>query len=136
MSDDRQRLIAQIHIAKSQLGIADEAYRAMLTRLTGKTSSRELTVWQLRAVITELKAKGFQAKPGRTPRPRPAPDRAALMGKIEAFLAEAGRPSGYADGMARNMFKVDRVEWCDADQLHRIVAALTYDAKRHGRRTQ
>jgi len=55
------------------------------------------------------------------------------MGKIEAFLAEAKRSWAYADGMALRMFKVERVEWLDPGQLQKMVAALTYDARRHGR---
>ncbi len=61
------------------------------------------------------------------------PDRAKLLGKVEAFLAEAKRSWAYVDGMALRMFQVERVEWLDPGQLHKLVAALSYDAKRHGR---
>ena len=37
------------------------------------------------------------------------------------------------DGMALRMFKVERVEWLDPQQLQKVVAALTYDARRHAR---
>jgi len=56
------------------------------------------------------------------------------MSKIEAFLAEAGRPWSYADGMAKRMFKVERLTFCTPVHLNKIIAALTYDARRHGRR--
>ena len=35
--------------------------------------------------------------------------------------------------MAENMFKLKRVQWCHPGQLHRIISALEYDARRHGR---
>ena len=58
-----------------------------------------------------------------------------LLKKIEALLAEASRSWDYAHGMSKRMFSIERVQWCEAFQLHKIVAALMYDAKRHGRYT-
>ena len=60
-------------------------------------------------------------------------DKGRLLKKIEALLAEAGRPWTCAHSMAGRMFSIERVQWCKAHQLHKIVAALMYDAKRHGR---
>jgi len=57
----------------------------------------------------------------------------ALMSKIEAFLAEARRPWTYAHAMAKHMFNKDQVQHCEPDELRKIVAALSYDAKRHDR---
>lgn len=127
--------LAKIHIAKAQLGLDDETYRALLARVAGVRSAKDLTPRQVGAVLREFERLGWQSKsskPGRKA-PKPAPDRQSLVGKIEAFLAEAKRPWDYADAMALRMFKVERVEWCDTDQLRRLVAALSYDAKRHGR---
>ncbi|MCY1311309.1 hypothetical protein D9M70_615930 [compost metagenome] len=104
----------------------------------GVESSKDLTPRQVGRVLAELERLGFQptqAKAGRA-KPKAAPERGPLVSKIEAFLAEAKRPWSYADAMALRMFQVARVEWCDTDQLHRLVAALTYDAKRHGRPVQ
>ncbi|KQC11104.1 MAG: hypothetical protein APR55_08150 [Methanolinea sp. SDB] len=56
-----------------------------------------------------------------------------MMRKIEAMLAEAKRPWKYAHDMAKHMYNIDRLEWCHEMQIHDIVAALVYDAKRHGR---
>lgn len=132
---DRKKLIAQIHIAKSQLGMDDESYRAILARVAnGKTSSKDLSMLQLRMVVSEMKAKGFQARPsGAKARPRPARPKEALRRKVDALLTDAKRPIEYADGMARKMFAVERVDWLDADQLRRVVAALTYDARRRAK---
>lgn len=129
--------LAKIHIAKAQLGLDDETYRALLARVAGVRSAKDLSPRQMGAVLREFERMGWQPKPaakraGRAA-PRPSLDRTALVGKIEAQLAEASRPWNYADAMALHMFKVERVEWCDVDQLRRLVAALAYDAKRHGR---
>ncbi|MDA8483613.1 regulatory protein GemA [Pseudomonas resinovorans] len=128
----------KIQIARRQLGLDDETYREILKRTVGAESSKDLTPRQVGRVLAELERLGFQPTPatrGRS-KPKAADSRAPLVGKIEAFLAEAGRPWSYADAMALRMFKVERVEWCDTDQLRRLVAALSYDAQRHGRPTK
>lgn len=127
--------LAKIHIAKAQLGLDDETYRALLARVAGVRSAKDLTKRQMGLVLSEFERLGWTPKvSAKRTKPSPSAERAALVGKIEAQLAEAGRPWTYADGMARRMYKVDRVEWCDTAQLQGLVAALTYDAKRHGRK--
>jgi phage gp16-like protein len=46
------------------------------------------------------------------------------------MLAESGKSWNYAHGIAKRMFKVHRVEWLRADQLHKLVAALGYSQRR------
>lgn len=131
--------LAKIHIAKAQLGMDDETYRAILARVAGVRSAKDLSPRQIGAVIAEFVRLGWVptvAKKAGRKKPNAADARKPLMGKIEAFLAEANRPWAYADAMALRMFKVERVEWCDAGQLQPLVAALTYDAKRQGRPTK
>lgn len=127
--------LAKIHIAKAQLGLDDETYRAVLARVAGVRSAKDLNKRQIGHVLAEFERLGFKPKASSKGRkaPMPAPEREPLVGKIEALLAEAGRPWAYADAMAARMYKVERVEWCDTKQLQGLVAALVYDAKRHGR---
>jgi phage gp16-like protein len=126
--------LAKIHIAKAQLGLDDETYRSLLARVAGVRSSKELNQRQIGRVLAEFERLGWKPKPSSKAKsrakPKPADASKALINKIEAQLADAGRPWAYADAMALRMFKVERVEWCDADQLRRLVAALAYDAKR------
>ncbi|OIN43354.1 gp16 family protein [Pseudomonas costantinii] len=132
--------LSKIHIAKKDLGLDDDTYRALLQRIAGVTSAKDITPMQTAAVLAEFQRLGWEptAKPnGRgCTVPNVAPGRGKLVGKIHAFLAEANRPWEYADGMALRMFKVERVDWLDAKQLGSLVSALAYDAKRNGRPTQ
>lgn len=128
----RNQQLSKIHIAKKDLGLDEDTYRALLQRIAGKGSAKDLTPLDAAKVLQELERLGWKSKPGRA-KPKPAVDRAKLVGKIEAQLAEAGRPWGYADGMAQKMYKVERLEWLNAKQLQGVVSALVYDAKRHGR---
>ncbi|WP_110678760.1 regulatory protein GemA [Salinicola sp. RZ23] len=127
--------LAQIHIAKVQLGLSDDEYRALLGRVAGVSSAKDLTNRNVSAVINELQRLGWQPKPankaGRKA-PRPPRTRATVMRKVEALLADAGRPWAYADGMAQRMFSVERVDWLDDDQLIRLMQGLVIDAKRRG----
>ncbi|MCD5362776.1 gp16 family protein [Chromobacterium aquaticum] len=132
---NRNPALAKIHIAKKELALDDDTYRAMLQSIAGVSSSKDLTVAGVNKVLAHLKRCGWKpktaAKTGK--RPSVGRDRKALMDKVEALLAEAKRPWAYADAMAKRMFTVDKVDWLDAEQLQKLVAALTYDAKRHGR---
>lgn len=131
--------LAKIHIAKSQLGLDDETYRAILARIAGVRSAKDLSPRQIGAVIAEFVRLGWVPKVAQKAfrtKPNPATDRRNLVSKIEAFLAEANRPWEYVDSMALRMFKVEKVEWCDPKQLRGLVAALAYDANRNGRPTK
>lgn len=55
---------AVINIAKAQLGLDEDAYRAMLVRVTGAASLRQMSDRQKQAVIEELKRKGFRIRSG------------------------------------------------------------------------
>ena len=55
----KTKLIQLIHVGKTQLGLDDELYREVLESCTGKTSSKDMTIQQLDAVLNRLKQLGF-----------------------------------------------------------------------------
>lgn len=127
--------LAQIHIAKAQLGLTDDEYRAILARTVGVNSAKQLTNRNVGYVLAEFRRLGFVPKPAKKAgrkAPRPPATRQVVMSKVEALLADAGLPWAYADGMARHMFKVERVDWLDDAQLQKLMQALIIDARRHG----
>lgn len=142
VKDPRQRDLARIHLAKKELGLEDEAYRALLQAETGCSSAAGLDArgrWKVLMAFSRLGWKGGVAAGGtdvgkaarKAGRPAPqAGGKDALLKKVEALLTDAGRGWPYANGMAKHMFKVDLVQWCSEDQLRRLVAALVYDQKR------
>lgn len=131
---ERQRKadLALIHVAKKSLQLEDDAYRAILVSVTGKSSSASLDAKERQAVLDRFKKVGFTVVKNSAGRatPNAAPQRAALIGKIEAQLAVAKLPWSYADGMAKRICGVDRIEFCQPEHLVKIIAALSYDAKR------
>ncbi|WP_375639948.1 phage protein GemA/Gp16 family protein, partial [Bartonella sp. MM55XZML] len=52
--------LAVLHMGKRALGLDDETYRALLYRLTGKQSAKDLSVLEKRLVVAEMKAFGFE----------------------------------------------------------------------------
>ncbi|MGO4380353.1 gp16 family protein [Pseudoduganella sp. RAF19] len=129
--------LAKIHIAKKQLGMDDATYRAMLAAHGGVASAKNLTHDGAARVLAHLQRCGF--KPAKAtnagrPRPRVGGDRKAQVRKIEALLADAGRPWSYADALVKKLFattdKVERVEFCNGVQLAKVIAALAIDATR------
>jgi len=136
--ESRKSLLAKVHIAKKDLGLDDDTYRLMLETLTGADSAAKLTVPQLVRVVADLRKQGWQGQPQkpaavRRGKPTARPEAAGYLAKIEALLAEAGRPWSYASGVARRMYRADSLEWLTAEQMRGVLTALSRDAARHGR---
>ncbi|MGR6980833.1 gp16 family protein [Testudinibacter sp. P27/CKL/0425] len=58
----KPKLTQLIHIAKSQQSMDEMTYRAMLERITGKTSCKQMTVIELNKVLREMEQKGFKVR--------------------------------------------------------------------------
>lgn len=132
MSNKRADL-AKIHIAKKDLCLDDDTYRAILWTVCRVKSAADLDEYGRRKLLEHFRSRGW--KPQRKPGPgKVARMNNALMGKVEAQLAELHAPWKYADAMAKRMFNVDSVRFCQPAQLRKIVAALTYEQKRRAKR--
>ena len=140
-----QRLatIRTVQAMRRKLDLDDCAYRDLVERLSAGhgrpvRSAGDCTQAQLDAVATELRQKlGQPARPSWKGKPKPGPqDREARMRKIEALIADQGREWEYAHALARRLAKVERLEFCDAAALGKVIAALEYDARRHPERSR
>jgi phage gp16-like protein len=78
----RRARLAKIHIARKQLAMADDSYRALLHRITGKDTSAALDIVQLDAVLQEFKRLGFH---GGAPRRWRAPSQKPHVRKVFAL---------------------------------------------------
>ena len=138
----RHKLLARIHIAKKALGLDDADYRHALREGWGSSSSAELDDAALAEAVSafELQAQtGRYAKVSSMPLPGPegrpkglegSGGRAGQLRKIERQLAVKAHRQGkavswaYAHGMAKHMYGLDALDWCDWEQLRGIIAAL------------
>lgn len=133
---NRTRQLARIHCLKRDIGMTDEQYEAVLWTIARVDSAKDLDAHGRAQVIqqlqTRLKATRKAGYPGR---PHNADTRPRIQ-KIEALIADAGRPWAYADTLAKRIAKKDRITFCSWDDLGKIIAALEYDAKRRQRREE
>jgi phage gp16-like protein len=130
VNDSRRRELARIHIAQKELGMDRATYEDMLWTIARVRSSADLDAAGRKAVLHHLKACGFKGKRGRNPRKGTPRKDTPQLRKIEALLADTGRPWSYGHAIARRICKVERLEWCKPDDLRKIIAALEYDRKR------
>ena len=131
---------ALIHVAKSKTGMTDAEYRDLLGSI-GRQSCVELDQAGFDFLMARFEKLGFKIRATRR-RPRSkrkfrVPEsKEMMMRKVAAILSSLGLTWSYADAMARHMFGIDAVQWCDPDQLYKIVAALSYHQNRRKRGDQ
>jgi len=120
-----------VHVAKSQLMMKDEEYRAVLKSF-GVSTSKDLCFSQYEKLLLRFRAEGFVLKSGNTRRrhAKASWDKEPMLKKIGALLASMKLNWKYADGIANHMFKVDVASWCTPEQLHKVIAALEYKRRK------
>jgi phage gp16-like protein len=142
--DSEARRLAQlraIQAARRQLGLDDDTYRDMLEAQTrtpqraGKRSAADLTVGEGARVLDWLKRNGAVNPKAKVPdtkrRPVARPERAPMMAKIHALLAELGRVTGEPHGMAYADAVCKRNRWAECVDfardldLHLVIGALS-----------
>ncbi len=84
---------AAIHVAKKQLGLDDDTYRAKLEKITGKSSTKAMTEAERQAVLTVLRNEGFE--------PSSKPAQKGLQGRFAKKL-QALWIAGYNLGVIRD----------------------------------
>jgi phage gp16-like protein len=128
----RNAILSKIHIAKKQLGIADEDYRALIANLAeGKTSCKDCTPKELGTIMEALIGLGFKpAKPKVKLSPKASPD-PTQADKIRAMWIDLYNRKIVKNGgddslqkFVKRLTKVDRVEWLDHSQAVAVITAL------------
>lgn len=89
--------IPAIHVAKKQLGLDDDTYRAKLIKITGKSSLKDMSEAERQTVLKVFRNEGFAPK-GAARRPNGKP---VLSGKF-VKKAQALWIAGYNLGIVRD----------------------------------
>lgn len=89
MSGARDPREVKIQLARRQLGLDDDTYRAVLERVTGVRSSKGLSSGQIDAALAEFQRLGFQPAAGRKHSREPRSD-LRLIFVLWRLLATAG----------------------------------------------
>lgn len=126
----RNAELAQIHIARAQLGLDDETYRAILWAVARVRSAKDLDWTGRKRVLEHFKAKGWKpAAPKKAKASTPVESgQPGLVRSLWSDLHEAGKvrdPSDAALGawLKRNHWP-ERPEWLDGRQITQAIEAL------------
>ncbi|GGG30827.1 hypothetical protein GCM10010964_18420 [Caldovatus sediminis] len=128
---ERRAMLAKVHVAKTQMGLSDEAYRDVLRRVTGAESAAALSASGLDAVLAEFRRLGWKARPRRPRAARPqlrmiyavwAEIRPHLAAEdadraLRAFVRRQTRTPLHPEG-------VDAPEFLDAAMANRVLEGL------------
>jgi len=125
----RNGALAKIHLAKKQLDMADDSYRAMLQAVAGVASSKDLTEQGINRVLAHLQKLGAVfVTPKRAGKPphnlNSQADKAQQLEKIGALLADMQLPWEYAAAIAKQMYQKDALAFCSPRELIGITTAL------------
>ena len=125
-ADIKRREITLIHIAKQQLGMDDDTYRAMLWSVARVKSSTALDFAGRKKVLDHLKACGFKVVANEWAFiDRAAADRQPLLRKICMVCKSMGVGKAYAEGAAKRQTGIDRkLELMDQGQLWILAGVL------------
>lgn len=135
MRADRQRLIRLIHVAKRDLQLDDDTYRAILQRVGRKDSSSDLTVPELEKVLEHMKRSGFKVR-SKAKQPAPAKSSRPLAQDAESkkiralwlFMHQIGvvkNPSEEAlASYVKRITGVDALQWINGDQAETLIESL------------
>lgn len=150
----KQSRIRAVHAACRAQGIDDDTRKAIQLQVVGKASLKDMSALDLSDVLNHLnrRASARDTVPGTAGDIkegnewsftfRLAPDRRAHAKKIYRLAERLGAlqqpvvpvaSKAYVEGIASQMRGCEtRLEFCDAEQLHKIVQALEVYLKRHG----
>lgn len=116
--------LATIHIAKKDLGLDDDTYRAVAVRITGKSSARDMSEGERGRLLEEFRRQGFN------------PEKKGLQGRFAAKL-QALWIDGYNLGViddrrdaallafVKRQTKIDHTRFLvDATEAAKVVEAL------------
>lgn len=129
-TDQRNGIIAKIHVAKKQLAIEEDSYRALLQRVTGLESLKAMDEHALETVLKELQRLGFKPKGGKRAGTRKMAD-TEQAGKIRALWLDLYHLGEINDASEENlarfverMTKCRALQWLDSAQADAAIKAL------------
>lgn len=122
-------ILAKIHVAKKQIGMDDDSYRAMLRSVGGVESAKDLSASGATRVLRHLEQSGFKpTRPATSNRPL-ADD--AQSGKIRALWLDLHRvgavrnPSEEAlAAYVKRQTGVDALQWLTSPQASRVIESM------------
>lgn len=127
----KNQLIKLIHIAKRDLQLDDDTYRQLLITVTGKSSTRDMTVPQLDTVLNAMKKRGFKikaAKKASSARPLDDSPQSRKIRSLWLEMADAGIIRDRSEAALVRWVKretgIDSLQWLNSEQASAIIEKL------------
>lgn len=130
MEDNHRAMRAKIHIARKQLGLDEDTYRAVLLRAAGITSTADAGPSHLDAILAEMRRLGWKPKPaarhGAARRPLSAKAQIrmiyAVFNDLRPHLAVGDDSTLRA--FVRRQTGLDAPEFLDSAQANKVLEGL------------
>ena len=122
----RRAMTAKLHLARKELGLSEVDYRAVLERVTGKTSAADLNDRHLEAALDEFKRQGWQQKKGASrPADHPSARKARALWISLHQLGVVRNPSEKAlEAFACKQMHCEQLQWADQAKTYKLIEAL------------
>jgi hypothetical protein len=117
----RRGLLAKIHVARKDLALAEESYRAILKRMTGKESAGDCGDGELVAVLDEFRRLGWKGDKPREAKPQVTVIY-GLWRDLTPFLRHADEAALRA--FCRRQVRIEDPRWMNAQQANKVIEAL------------
>lgn len=125
---NRRALLAMLHIARKDLGLDEDTYRAVLERVTGSSSAARLTDHEIAKVVDAFRLQGWVPKRNGQPTTKRSAPHVRKVWAIWGDMCKAGiprEPTRHAlRAFVERMTGVADPEWLDAQQTNVVVEAL------------
>lgn len=136
----RDRLIRLLHVARRDLAMAEDVYRAVIAQASGgrASSSKDLRLDELEAAITHMKRCGFRVRPGNgaaSTRPLAGDEQSRKIRALWLDLAAAGAVRDPSEAtlaaFCRRHTGVEALQWLTSHQASRVIEHLKRWLRRH-----
>lgn len=136
----RNNDLAQIHIAKKDLAMTDDTYRALLERITGKTSTKAMNISERVKVLNEFKRLGWSPKSAKAKGKQYAQPHSRKLIMLWKELYQTGHVQNKTNAAmelwVRNETGKASPDWLTPAEAARLIEALKTWAKRPVKETQ
>lgn len=128
MFANRNSELAQIHIAKKDLGMSDDEYRDLMMTICGVDSSSKLDATGRAKFLSHLKKCGWQTKSRSGKKNRPLSPQGkklySLWQQLHAAGLVADRKFSALEAWTKAQTGVDKLEWLNDSQAGQCIESL------------